>query len=175
MGRDKAGLTINGEPVLTRLLRRLAWTAGPTLLVTAPGRDPPTGAEGFDVQACDTVAGEGPLRGLLTACEHATTAEAVVVPVDMPEITTAVLLWLARTRRERRAAALMSTEPLPMALHLPTAAPMIRARLAAGGSLRSLARCDSAAVVARPPEWPAALWTNLNRPEDLIQYVSGAD
>lgn len=176
MGRAKAEMVLAGEPALARLLRRLAWAAGPTLLVTAPGRERPPGHELFDAEASDPDFGRGPLRGLLTAAEHAATDAAVVAAVDMPEVTTPALLWLARRRRELDAALLMTRrdeiEPLPMALHLLRMTPILRDRLAANDSLRGLADCDGGVVEAAPADWPAALWTNLNRPEDVERYAT---
>ena len=44
MGLPKAELAIQDKPLLTFLLDRLKWP-GPTLLVTAPGREHPPGFE----------------------------------------------------------------------------------------------------------------------------------
>src|SRR5689334_20589131 len=93
MGGPKSGLTIRGEPILTYLLKRFAW-AGPTLLVTSPGNQRPTGAEAFGREVTDPVAGEGPLRGLLTALEWATTDVVAVATVDMPAVTAAMIDYL---------------------------------------------------------------------------------
>src|SRR5438552_17571218 len=68
MGKPKALLEINGRPILAYLLEQFAWP-GPTLLVTAPGREKPPGHELFSREVVDPVAGEGPLRGILTALE----------------------------------------------------------------------------------------------------------
>jgi len=46
----------------------------------------------------------GPLRGLLTALEHASTNEVVVLAVEMPNITPAPLAWLAARLRGNPAA-----------------------------------------------------------------------
>ena len=47
MGQPKAELRIGARPILSYLLDRFLW-AGPTILVTAPGRKRPPGATGFD-------------------------------------------------------------------------------------------------------------------------------
>ncbi len=94
MGAPKGVLALDGRPILERLLDRLDWP-GPTLLVTAPGREHPPGWRLFTNEATDPVAGEGPLRGILNGLEHASTEEVVVVPVDMPNVTRAPLAWLA--------------------------------------------------------------------------------
>jgi molybdopterin-guanine dinucleotide biosynthesis protein A len=43
----------------------------------------------------DPVAGQGPLRGVLTALENATTSIVAVTTVDMPNVRGAHLQWLA--------------------------------------------------------------------------------
>src|SRR3954453_11465685 len=85
MGRPKAELLIHGKQILQHLLEQMAWD-GPTLLVTAPGREHPPGWERFDREVVDPVAGLGPLRGVLTALEQAATAIIVLTTVDMPAI-----------------------------------------------------------------------------------------
>jgi hypothetical protein len=54
MGRPKGHLTLDGRPIPERLMNRLAW-AGPTLLVTAPGREHPPGCRLFTKEATDPV------------------------------------------------------------------------------------------------------------------------
>ncbi|MDB5911273.1 MAG: hypothetical protein JWP34_5390, partial [Massilia sp.] len=66
MGKAKGLLRVGpepGQPILGYLLNRLAWR-GPTMLVTAPGRDHPPGWEQFDRELIDPEAGGGPLRGV---------------------------------------------------------------------------------------------------------------
>ena len=66
MGFAKSHLVLDGTPVLLRLLDQLAWP-GPTLLVTARGREHPPGWKRFDRELTDCVDGEGPLRAIQTA------------------------------------------------------------------------------------------------------------
>src|SRR5262245_51915629 len=98
MGTAKSMLRIGGRPVLEFLLDRLAWR-GPTLLVTAPGRERPNGQEAFDHEAVDAVGGEGPLRGILTALEFEPLQPAgdpvVFVPLDMLGMQHEPVRWLA--------------------------------------------------------------------------------
>src|SRR2546430_7328455 len=77
MGGPKGSLEVRGKPILEYLLGRFQWR-GQTLLVTAPGIGRPRGAERLDREVLDPVAGLGPLRGVLTALENAST-EIVVV------------------------------------------------------------------------------------------------
>src|ERR1700721_4778762 len=72
MGLPKQNLEINGRPILEFLLNQFAWP-GPTLLVTAPSRRHPPGAHLFYAEAVDAIENQGPLRGVLTALENAST------------------------------------------------------------------------------------------------------
>jgi molybdopterin-guanine dinucleotide biosynthesis protein A len=93
MGRPKAELRVRGQPILTYLLHRFDWR-GATMLVTAPSRRTPGGAEIFDREVVDPVDGAGPLRGVLTALEHLQTPLAVITTADMPCIGAEHLRWL---------------------------------------------------------------------------------
>src|SRR5690349_6303951 len=104
MGRPKGLLEVDGRPILAYLLDRLHW-AGPTMLVTAPGRERPPGAERFDREFSDEVADEGPLRGVYTAVTHATTPAVVVIGVDMPLVERGDLEWFVKELRARPSAA----------------------------------------------------------------------
>src|SRR5512133_394747 len=85
MKMPKSRLTLHGRPILQYILERTQWRGrGPTMLVTSPGLDRPPAYELYDAEVVDSVAGEGPLRGLLTALSYATTERVVVVTVDMP-------------------------------------------------------------------------------------------
>ncbi len=184
MGGPKGDLALDGHPILKRLLDRLAWP-GPTLLVTAPGREHPPGWQRFTNELADPVAGEGPLRGILTALEHASTNMVVVLAVDMPNVTAAPLAWLvARLRDNPAAAAVMvqrpegassQIEPLPAAFRAVAAEGIVRARLRDQKlALHRLTEEDQVLVVPAPPDWPADFWANLNTPSDLAAYHHAA-
>lgn len=179
MKLPKAQLRIDGRPILERLMDRLDWP-GPTILVTAPGRERPEGVGRFSREVTDPVEGEGPLQGVATALEAATTEELVLVPVDMPELTRAALEWLVEHFRgspgasavmvERMRDGERKLEPLPMACRVGVLRPIVRKLFGEGGrALRSLAT-EKAEIVACPAEWPLDIWTHLNRPEDLEAY-----
>src|SRR5688572_15627540 len=93
MGTPKALLEIDGKPILQRLLDRLKWP-GQTLLVTGPGVEHPPAYDRFSAEVVDPIAGQGPLRGIVTALEAATTGIVVVSTVDMPNITREQLDWM---------------------------------------------------------------------------------
>jgi molybdopterin-guanine dinucleotide biosynthesis protein A len=176
MGQPKGNLTLEGRPILDRLLDRLNWP-GPTLLVTAPGRQHPPGWQRFTQEATDPVSGQGPLRGILTALEHATTSEVVVLPIDMPNVTPESLAWLAaRLRDNPTAAAVMvqhseRIEPLPAAFRASTAQALIRAQLEARQlALHHLTTSSEIVVLPAPMDWTGDFWTNLNTPSDVSRY-----
>ena len=177
MGLPKGQLRIGDEPILAYLLRRIAWT-GPTLLVTAPGREHPPGWERFDREVMDPAAGQGPLRGVLTALENATTSIVAVTTVDMPNVRGAHLQWLAAQLHDApNTTALMlrreaEVEPFPAAYRA-SAAGAICAQLDANRlSVRALTGQAGFDTVPAPREWDEhALWTNLNRPEELAAFL----
>ena len=177
MGRPKAELRIGDRPILSHLLDRFRWD-GPTILVSAPGRERPPGWEGFDCEASDPVSGEGPLRGVLTALEATSTDILVVASCDMPMIEPRQLHWLAERLAAEPAATpvlLMkhgaTVEPLPLAIRR-NALDVLRGHVTAGHrSLRSLAEIRGTQIVAAPQDWPATTWTNLNTPADLAAFL----
>ena len=168
MGGPKGVLALERRPILERLLDRLDWR-GPTLLVTAPGREHPPGWQRFTCEATDPVAGQGPLRGILTALEHAPTNQVVVLPVDMPNVTLPPLAWLA-VMFERHG----RIEPLPAVFHARNAQYLLRAHLADGRlALHRLTESPEVVVVPESPDWPADFWVNLNTRSDLAAYSAG--
>jgi molybdenum cofactor guanylyltransferase len=177
MGGAKALLRVGGRPILEDLFERFAWP-GPTLLVTAPGRERPPGAERFGREVADPQAGLGPLRGVLTALEHLDTPLLVVTALDMPRIGRALAEWLAaRLNEESALQGVMirrdagQLEPLPLALR-PGARSTVEAHLAAGRrSVRGLASEPGFAVVPAP-DWPDDVWANLNTPADWQAFAA---
>jgi molybdopterin-guanine dinucleotide biosynthesis protein A len=180
MGRPKGNLILDGHPILERLLDRLVWP-GPTLLVTAPGREHPSGWRLFTNEATDPVSGQGPLRGILTALENASTNEVVVLPVDMPNITSAALAWMAACLRHHPAAAAVMVEqpgrplgriePFPAGFRASTASRLVRTRLANKQfALHRLAESSNVMLVPASSDWPGEFWANLNTPSDLAAY-----
>src|SRR5688572_20212235 len=166
MGRAKVSLRVRGKAILEFLLDHLAWP-GPTLLVTAPGRERPDGSQRFSSEVCDPVAGEGPLRGVHTALANAPGELLVVIGVDMPAVTREDLQWYARQLTTRPGALVVmgsregTVEPLPCALRR-GAVDLVSAHLAAGRrSLHGLAD-DPRATVVDAGELPARVWLNVN-------------
>ena len=176
MGKPKGLLRVHGRPVLEYLLERFEW-AGPTLLVTAPGREHPPGWERFTREVTDPVAGLGPLRGILTALEAAQTPLVVVASVDMPGVGREQLEWLVSLARGR--AGLLGIlcrrvsgsgpliEPFPSVFRA-EARPVVRRQLeSARRALHSLTELPGFELADAPPAWRAPVWSNLNAPADL--------
>jgi molybdopterin-guanine dinucleotide biosynthesis protein A len=178
MGGPKALLRVGGRPILAYLLDRFRW-AGPTLLVTAPGRERPPGAELFGREVIDPTRGEGPLRGVLTALEAATTEVAVVTTCDMPRVDAQQLAWLADELSTRATSQILMLtrdgriEPFPLAIRRATL-PLLREHFDRGGrSMHSIVDIPGAVTVRAPAEWSDDVWTNVNTPDDLAAFDEG--
>jgi molybdopterin-guanine dinucleotide biosynthesis protein A len=168
MGKPKGELVIHGKPILEYLLERFDWP-GPTMLVTAPGREHPSGWTKFSREVVDPVFGKGPLRGILTALENATTQVVVVATVDMPLIEREHLEWMIDQLGEMLG--VMSShddqiEPFPSAFST-NAVDAIHQHLAKDGGVYQLWKLDRFRCVAAPVGWPPKIWMNLNTPGDL--------
>jgi molybdopterin-guanine dinucleotide biosynthesis protein A len=182
MGMPKSALKIRGIPILQCLIERLAWQ-GPSLLVSGPGNERPPGAELFDREVTDPVAGEGPLRGMLTALQNASTDLVAMASVDMPGITREMLQRLIEVVRSDTTAmgamfvrkieglprGLPRIEPFPCVVRL-QARDMIARRLAAGQRTLHELIDEGLIPIAPPADWPETIWTNLNRPEELEAF-----
>lgn len=182
MGKPKGELQIDGKPILEHLLERFSW-AGPTLLVTAPGREHPSGHERFQSEAVDPVQGAGPLRGVLTALEHSTTPMTLVTTVDMPGVSKAQLSWLCEMFEARSDLELLMpgrlidgavfAEPFP-SIYRSLARATVERQLA--GEYRSVwgfSRKAGGATVLAPTHWDERVWSNLNTPGDIEAFRAG--
>jgi len=182
MGAPKGTLSLGGKPILEYLLSRIAWE-GPTMLVLSPGVDEPAGSDRFERRVSDAVAGEGPMRGVMTSLENATTDVLVVATVDMPGVSRREPEFLvAEMGRSLGTLAVMLKrspqgkeliEPFPSAYR--TGARELVARLLAEGkrSMNAIAAEERVAVVPAPA-WEDRVWSNLNRPEDLKAFERDA-
>lgn len=176
MGRPKGLLSVGGQPILGYLLDHLAWP-GPTVLVTAPGRQHPPGWERFDSEAVDPVADEGPLRGLLTALQACATERLAVTTVDMPGLTRPQFEWLAGqlgqslgVMCDRLDGSERQVEPFPLVLRQ-SAIETVERRLATRRrSVHGLADEPGIMVRLAPADWPRRVWVNLNTPSDLAAF-----
>jgi molybdopterin-guanine dinucleotide biosynthesis protein A len=179
MGLPKSWMSISGRPILAWLLDRMEWP-GPKLLVSAPGLSNPPGVELFGRTVVDSVIGQGPLRGILTALENISTPMAAIMTVDMPMVTQEMLAWLLEKLIQEpqrkgiicRAPAQKGTkiEPFPSVFRKEAAA-IINTRMNSGRlSVQGL--CNEAGFQAEdvPADWPDDAWVNLNSPADLAAF-----
>lgn len=173
MGRDKAGVAIDGEPLALRAARRLA-SACPEVLVADRGRGLVPGfASVRDGPA------RGPAAGILGAAAVRPGRALLVLACDLPEVTVALLAALARAAgcdlalpRWRR-----GLEPL-CARWGPAASEALARRAAAGDpALHAVAaepglevRLLEGQALQRFGD-PERLFLNLNTPEDLARYL----
>ncbi|HSV12756.1 MAG TPA: molybdenum cofactor guanylyltransferase [Tepidisphaeraceae bacterium] len=178
MGGPKGELIVRGVPILQYLLERLAWP-GPTLLVTAPGREHPPASALFDREVTDAVGDEGPFRGVLTAIEHAGTSIIAIVTVDMPGVTTPQMSWLVQqlprdsmgVMMKRRIGSDEQVEPFPLVLRA-SARSLLSELLQRGErSVWRLRQCAGFSVIDAPTDWPEHTWMNLNAPADYNAFV----
>ena len=176
MGQPKANLRIDGKPILEYLLGRFAWP-GPTLLVTAPGREHPPGCERFSAEAIDPVPDQGPMRAIHTALEHTKTSTVVITTIDMPALGAKEFQWLIdRFAKHPEAVALMprhgeQIEPFPSIFRI-AAVSMVQGYIALGRlSVQTLA--ERPRVLTEPVDWDESVWTNVNRPEDFNAFLQG--
>lgn len=176
MGYPKGELRLDGRPILDVLTERFAWL-GPTLLVTARGREHPPGWELFSREVMDPSSGQGPLRGVLTALENAVTPIVVVSAVDMPRVRSDQLTWLATVLTARPGVLglmfrqgsgdVQRVQPFPSAFRA-EAAPIVRQFLESRRcSLHGLLDDSQFEAVDAPAEWGDDIWTNLNTPADV--------
>jgi len=101
MGTSKAWLMFDGEPLLLRVLRRIAEVAAPLVVVAAPGQALPALPEGVEV-ARDSIAGLGPLQGMAAGFEALSgrAAAAFVSSTDVPFLHPAFMRRLHALRGE---------------------------------------------------------------------------
>jgi molybdopterin-guanine dinucleotide biosynthesis protein A len=175
MGRDKAFLEINGQPLLVRQIS-LAQEAGASQIIIS-------GRAGTDYSAfnCQVLVDQspdlGPLSGIDAALQTVTDPLLLVLAVDMPYLTADFLKKL-RTHCSRGAGAVPSSDEIiePLAAFYPKSAagliPQLRANSlqpASPGGKDFAKLCVKAGLVHLLPLLPGetGLFKSLNSPADL--------
>jgi len=179
MGRDKAGLELDGVSLVERAASRLATVCGTVLLADGGRRSTP----GWT--SIEDGPGRGPAAGLLAAAERHPQSSLLALACDLPLVPEELLARLAATGRRTAAAGGEALVPRwrrglepPCACYRAPAFAHLARRVAAGSFAlhRWLEDMDvrylEGAELDRfgPPE---EMFFNLNRPEDLKRLVSG--
>lgn len=99
MGSPKAWLDFEGEPLLARVVRRIAEAASPIVVVAAPGQEIPS-LPGEVLVVRDQVSGRGPLQGIAAGLDAlgGRVAAAFVSSTDVPFIHSSLVRRLHALR-----------------------------------------------------------------------------
>lgn len=171
MGRDKAQIVLDGEPLVVRAVRLLSQVASEVLVASGDGRR--LDHLGFP-QVRDAVPDAGPLAGIVAGLEAAAHPLVGVLAVDMPDASPAVLALLTTLWRGEAAVVPVvdgRIEPLH-AVWSRAAGPALAGFLAEGGRSVTGALDIVGARFVEAGEWavahPAGTFaSNLNAPRDL--------
>jgi molybdopterin-guanine dinucleotide biosynthesis protein A len=172
MGRDKACLPLDAEPLGARVARMVAEAAGSVALVGHPERH---SGLGYPVVP-DRYPGEGPLGGILTALHHTTADRNLIVACDMPGLTVEFLKDLLQAAERNPLSILIPEteggrlEPLCAVYHRDTLAALERAF---ADGIRKVTAAFRGVGVAAYPVAEVARFQNLNTPEDWARYAAG--
>jgi molybdopterin-guanine dinucleotide biosynthesis protein A len=168
MGRDKAFLEFEGEPLWQRQVATLRALSPEQLLIAGPRREEWIA---FEVIA-DEIAEAGPLAGVAAALQKCTAPHLVVLAVDLPMVTAdffRALLELCEEEQGVVPTAADATEPLA-AIYPIAAFPLATAALRRGEfAMQKFVRDAIAQGLMREREIlpeEMELFANLNTPAD---------
>lgn len=166
MGRDKALLPIDGEPMISRILRQLKPTFNKVLVSAA--KPDAFSFPGIDVVA-DEAPGAGPLMALVSALEKSETDLNFVMPCDIPDPPPHLIVSLLRAAKEAEIAVPVNDsgqlEPL-FAVYRKSVLPSAREALARGAR-RVISFYDKHVVKQIVLDRETAL-LNLNTMDDYL-------
>jgi molybdenum cofactor guanylyltransferase len=169
MGRDKALMEIDGEPMISRIARQLK-PSFQNLFISAARADA-FAFLGIDVVP-DEAPGAGPLMALVSALEKSETELNFVMPCDIPDPPQHLI---ARLLREAKDADVVvpanekgELEPL-FAVYRKSVLPAAREALNMGA--RRVISFYPKHVVKRMPMYPGTVLLNLNTPLDYQARV----
>ncbi len=174
MGADKALLPFLGQPLVLRLLSRLAWIADEVLVTS----NQPENYRFLGLSPIpDLLPGLGALGGLYTALSAAINPYCAVVACDMPFASPEIFLYALAQLRETRADAVIprpetGTEPFHAVYRCETCLPYIQEAIEAGKRRAdawfaqvNIHYLDGEDILPYDPEGRA--FFNINTPEEL--------
>ena len=163
MGRDKAFLEYEGEPLWQRQLQTLTKLSPEQLMISGPLRQE---WNEYEIVA-DEIVAAGPLAGVAAALQKCTALFLVVLAVDLPRMTADFLRSLRPGEVPRGPA---GYEPLA-AVYTATCAPLAAQALRSGDfSMQNFVRraIDQGLLAEREiSATEMTLFANLNTPSDL--------
>jgi molybdopterin-guanine dinucleotide biosynthesis protein A len=168
MGRDKATLLVDGQPLWQRQLATLRMLT-PSELFISGRRDGPFASANVEVIE-DAVPGLGPLAGIAAALRRAESPRILVLAIDLPAMTADFLRRLLRQDRPTIPKQADHYEPLA-AVYPKSALPLAEEFLRE--SDRSMQRfvrrllADGVIETCEVSPAEAPLFQNVNRPEDI--------
>jgi molybdopterin-guanine dinucleotide biosynthesis protein A len=169
MGRDKAFLDIDGQPLWWRQLDKLRQLSPEQIMLSGPPRN-----EWSDCEVVsDEVENAGPLAGIAAALGKCTTPHLVVLAVDLPMMTSNFLQSLLELCTGNWGAVPRNADAFePLAAVYPASCAFLaNAALRSGDlSLQSLVRKGTSEkwlVERKISAAEAPLFANLNTPADL--------
>jgi len=171
MGRDKATLKIQGEPLWLRQLTLLQKLGPKALWVSA--RTAPTWLPPNVELLLDEPPSRGPLSGIARALERIETTHLLVLAIDLPEMSSGHLQKLAACAIPGRGVIPASSQHFePLAAIYPKSAAAAAARALVDGKLAlqffATALLEAGlATEYRLKEEEGALYRNVNTPADL--------
>jgi molybdopterin-guanine dinucleotide biosynthesis protein A len=172
MGRDKATLRIQGEPLWSRQLALLKKLEPKALWVSA--RTPPAWLPPNVEVLLDEPPSRGPLSGIARALERIETTHLLVLAIDLPEMSSAHLQKLAGFAKPGRGvipATSRHFEPLaaiyPKAAAAAAAHSLLDGKLALQAFARVLLEAELVTEYRLTTE-ERALYLNVNTPSDLL-------
>ena len=95
LGRDKASLHLNGEPLLHRTISRLERLSNEIIIVLAPGQQMPVLPDSPRIRiVTDIMPGKGPLIGIYSALQVSKDDRCLAVACDMPFLNVYLLRYM---------------------------------------------------------------------------------
>ena len=172
MGRDKAALLLDGQPLWQRQLATLRATGASEFLISGRADGPSAGSGVTIIE--DLTPDAGPLAALEAVLPRLATSHAIVLAIDLPAMRADFLQALVKTALANDCSVIPESEgrfePLA-AVYAPSLLPLVIECLRGPDhSMQNLLRraADQQLIIAHPlSSEERILFHNLNSPEDL--------